>query len=407
MAQRRSFPPILAALILIGLALASVIWWYLSQQPPTKVFLTQVSFHDLSGWADSDPRPALKAFHASCENLAHQSPDQSMGGSGYAGTVADWLPLCDGLRDVSSAGEARNWFENRFVPFEVAVGLGQSGLFTGYYEPELRGSRASHGSFRTPVYGMPDDLIDVDLGQFRDALRGEKIAGRLDGHKLVPYPTRADIDRDGLRTAPILFYGDDPVAVFFLHIQGSGRVHYDDGRIARVAYASQNGRSYTSIGRAMIEEGDLPQEKMSMQAIRKWMDDHPKDARRIMEKDESFVFFKELPLGDPELGSPGAEGVPLTPGASLAVDLRLHALGVPMFVDASAPDSDPAAPQQVLQRLFIAQDTGGAIRGPVRGDVYFGFGRDAGLIAGRMKSHGRMYVLLPKAIASHAAASNS
>jgi membrane-bound lytic murein transglycosylase A len=194
--------------------------------------------------------------------------------------------------------------------------------------------------------------------------------------------------------------------VFFLHIQGSGRVHFDDGKVERVAYASQNGRTYTSIGRALIEEGELSKEKMSMQAIRNWMHDHPGDARRVMEKDASFVFFKELPLGDPELGSPGAEGVSLTPGASLAVDLRLHPMGVPMFVDASAPDSDPDAPQQSLQRLFIAQDTGGAIRGPVRGDVYFGFGPKAESMAGRMKSHGRLFVFLPKAVATRVADSN-
>ena len=407
MAQRRSFLPALLALTLIGSAVVFGVWWYLTP-PPTKASLTSTSFHDLAGWSESDPRPALVAFRASCEALLRLPTSQSMGGSGYAGTVADWLPPCgDAPRSTPTAAAARHWFEDRFAPFEIAAGLGRSGLFTGYYEPEIRGSRTSQGRFRTAVYGVPDDLIEVDLGQFRESLQGERIAGRLDGHRLVPYPARADIDQQGLRTAPILFYSDDPVAVFFLHIQGSGRVHYEDGTSARVAYASQNGRTYTAIGRAMIEEGKLSQEKMSMQAIRDWMHDHPRDARRIMEKDASFVFFKELPLGDPKLGSPGAEGVPLTPGASIAVDMRLHPLGVPMFVDASAPDRDPAAPQKTLARLFIAQDTGGAIRGPVRADVYFGFGPEAESMAGRMKSKGRMFVLLPNSIAERVAVSGT
>jgi len=303
--------------------------------------------------------------------------------------------------------DARHWFEAMFVPFEAWAGPFRPGLFTGYYEPMLRGSRVPRDHFQTPVYGAPFDLIDVDLGQFRETLRGEHIAGRLDGRHLVPFPTRAEIDSRGLSDAPILFYGDDPVAVFFLQIQGSGRVLYTNGDLRRVAYAAQNGQPYTSIGRALIDEGHLSRENLSMQAIRNWMKANPSDARRVMEKDASYVFFRELPLGDPALGSPGSEGVPLTPGASLAVDPRLHALGVPVFVAATAPALAPAAPDEPLRRLFIAQDTGGAIRGAVRGDIFFGFGRNAESLAGRMKSPGKLYVLLPKGLAHRVAGASA
>ena len=221
----------------------------------------------------------------------------------------------------------------------------------------------------------------------------------LMARRLEPYPDRASIDADGLKTAPILFYADDPIAVFFLHIQGSGRVAFDDGSMARVAYAAQNGQPYTAIGRTLIAEGAIPRAEVSLQSIRAWLKAHPAQARRVMETNRSYVFFRETPLADPALGSAGSEGVPLTPGASLAVDLRLHPLGLPVFVAASAPDPDPDRPDRPLDRLLIAQDTGGAIRGPVRGDVFWGFGADAQAIAGRMKAHGRMYVLLPNAVA--------
>jgi len=195
--------------------------------------------------------------------------------------------------------------------------------------------------------------------------------------------------------------------VFFLHIQGSGRVLLDDGSMKRVAYAGQNGWPYTSIGRALVEENQLERRKASMQSIRAWIDAHPSKARELMERDESFVFFKEAPVGDPELGSPGAEGVPLTPNASMAVDERIHPLGAPFYVVADAPDRDPAQPQRPLRRLYIAQDIGGAIRGPIRGDLFFGYGKDSESEAGRMKSKGQLYVFVPKALAARIDGANS
>ena len=239
-------------------------------------------------------------------------------------------------------------------------------------------------------------MISVDLGAFRPFLRGERIAGRIEGRRLVPYATRAEIDAKGL-SAPVLFYADDAVAVFFLHIQGSGRVRFDDGTNARVDYAGQNGQIYTAVGRSLIARGALKRADVSLQSIRAWLKANPLAARQVMETNASYVFFKEDPIDDPALGAKGAEGVALTPGASLAVDPRLHALGVPFFVSTTLPNAKP------LRALYIAQDIGGAIKGALRGDIFFGFGAEAENLAGEMKQDGQLFALLPKNVAARLA----
>ena len=290
-------------------------------------------------------------------------------------------------RASQTTGTARQFFEQNFTPYA----LGGEGLFTGYYEPEIRGSRARRGAYQTPVYGPPPDLVRVDLGQFIPKLEGEHISGRLDGAKLVPYPPRAEIDAHGVPGAKILFWCDDPVALFFLQIQGSGRVRFDDGAMARIAYAGENGRPYTAIGGVLIERGALTRDTVSLATIRDWLKANPKLAQGVMELDRSFVFFQEAPLGDVQLGSPGTMGVALTPLASLAVDQRIHALGMPFYVAATGPDP--------VTGLMIGQDTGGAIRGVARGDIFFGFGPEAETRAGGLKAPGTLYVLLPNKIA--------
>jgi membrane-bound lytic murein transglycosylase A len=217
--------------------------------------------------------------------------------------------------------------------------------------------------------------------------------------RFVPYPTRAEIERDGLAATP-LFYVDDPVDAFFLQVQGSGRVALDDRTVVRAAYAGQNGQPYTAIGAVLIERGELTREEVSLQTIRAWLLDHPAEAQELMDANESYIFFSEQPIEDPTLGATGAEDVPLTPQASLAVDRSVHALGVPAWLEASAPDPDPARPDRPFDALLVMQDTGGAIRGVVRGDVYWGIGATAGLTAGRMKHSGRLTVLLPRAVAA-------
>ncbi len=323
-------------------------------------------------------QPALVAFRRSCEVMARKPESETI--QDYAGTARDWQQVCGRL-----SGDARAFFEKNFTPYR----LGGEGLFTGYYEPEIRGSRLRHGAFQTPVYGAPRDLIRVDLGQFSSQFKGEHIAGRVEGQRLVPYSNRAEIDVHGLPEAQILFWCDDPVALFFLQIQGSGRVRFDDGAIARIQFAGENGRPYTPIGRVLVATGRLARDQLSLQTIRSWLKAHPALAQGVMEADQSFVFFQEAPLGDGALGSPGVEHVPLTPMGSMAIDLRKNALGVPYYVA-----TDP------LHALLVAQDTGGAIRGSVRGDIFFGFGAKAEAGAGGMKAQGRLYVLLPNDVAA-------
>ncbi|MBN9546088.1 MAG: murein transglycosylase A [Alphaproteobacteria bacterium] len=350
-------------------------WWWLTRPVPV---LAQAQFSDLPGWRDANLDPALAAFRRSCAVIAKKPPAEAM--ADYAGTAADWQKVCG-----EEAGNARVFFEKNFTPYALS---GQ-GLFTGYYEPEIRGSRIQTGAYRTPVYGVPSDLIRVDLSQFSPQFKGEHISGRLSGQKLVPYATRADINAKGLPAAKILFWCDDPVALFFLQIQGSGRVKFEDGSSARIAYGGENGRPYTAIGRVLLAKGELEKEKISLATIRGWLKTHPALAQGVMEANQSFIFFEEKMLGDTALGSNGVQGVPLTRMGSMAIDLRKNALGAPYYIAA-----DP------VKALLIAQDTGGAIRGQVRGDVYFGFGGTAEQRAGDMKAQGRMFVLLPNAVAA-------
>jgi membrane-bound lytic murein transglycosylase A len=286
------------------------------------------------------------------------------------------------------------------VPFQLRTDAARDALFTGYYEPEIAASRTRQANYITPVYGLPRDLVTADLGQFRPELSGQRITGRVAGGRLVPLPARAQIDSEGLDDAPVLLYARDPVSVFFLHIQGSGRASFADGTVVRLAYAGQNGHPYTPVGRILIKNGEIDREHMSMQAIRAWLQAHPAEAQRVMDSDQSYVFFRELPLGDAKLGSPGSEGIPLTPRTSIAIDPAMHALGVPMFLATRAPAPNPAQAEQSFVRLCIAQDTGGAIKGGLRADIFWGYGAEAESIAGRMKSSGELYVLLPKSLSN-------
>lgn len=401
--RRTSRSPLLAISALVIAAGAVAVFWYWQTYVlprAARVKLTPVTFAALSGWAASDARAPLAAFRRSCAVLEKQSPEHALSGAGYAGTASDWQGACGSL-PAGNVGtrESRRYFEDNFTPVAVSADDGTAALFTGYYEPEIRASAQRHPPYLTPIYGLPQDLVTADLGLFKNDLAGVHITGRIAGNSFVPYFSRGQIDADGLAHAPVLFYADDPVQIFFLHIQGSGRAHLDNGAFVRLAYAGQNGRPYTPVGRTLIENGQIDRASMSMQAIRGWMQSHPADARRVMESDESFVFFRTAPLGDPSLGSPGSEGVPLTPGASIAVDMHLNPLGAPFYIAATAPDPDPARPDRALEQLFVAQDTGGAIKGAARADIFWGFGRDEESVAGRMKSTGKMFVLLPKALA--------
>ncbi len=383
--------------IAVFLITAAAIWFLLRPRvapvaTAPMLQLTAVDFAKLPGWKTGNATAALSAFRLSCGALAKKPASAPMGGAAYAGTVGDWVDACN---ELSSAKNPRAFFEANFKPFAVAQSGNAEGLFTGYYEPELHASATRHDGYQTPVYGLPSDLVSVDLGKFREALKAEQISGRLEGNRLVPFATREDIDKHGLVSAPVLFYANDPIAVFFLHIQGSGRVVFDDGHKARAAYAGKNGRPYTAIGRTLIARGALTKENVSMPTIRNWLKAHPDQAAAVMRSNQSYTFFALQP--DAGQNASGSQGVPLTAAASLAVDNRIHPLGVPLFLVTTLPGKPEG---QVFQQLLIAQDTGGAIRGTVRGDVYWGTGARAEFLAGAMKSKGRFYVLLPNKVAA-------
>ena len=347
---------------------------------PTGLRLTRTTFASLPEWNAADA--ALISFQRSCALLMAKPDDAPLSGAGYAGTVADWRGAC-----TSAKGDTRNFFESNFTPFAVD---GEA-LFTGYYEPQIRASRTRQGAYQTPVYGLPSDLVRADLGLFNPKLKGEHVSGRVEGNALQPYADRAQIDTNGIANAAVLFYADDPIAFFFLQIQGSGRVVFDDGNTARIAYAGENGQPYTAIGRTLIADGALTREEVSLQSIRAWLIAHPERAAAVMQTNRSYIFFTQTPLGDTAQGSTGSLGASLTPLASFAMDSRIHALGAPFYVAAAGPDP--------VHAVMVAQDIGGAIRGAARGDIFFGFGADAERRAGAIKASGTLYVLLPNALA--------
>lgn len=389
------------AIVAFGMV-AVLLLWELTRRPANAVRLTSVSFAAMPGWNSVDQSGALSAFRRSCVPLSMRPPQETMNGLGYAGHVGDWLTVCRAIpRAPVSAAAARTYFESWFSPFVMAAD-GRA-LFTGYYQPEIRASRTSSANYATPVYARPRDLVTADLGMFQKSLNGYHIAGRIADDKLVPYFTRGEIDAKGLNEADVLLYAMDPIAVFFMHIQGSGWATLDGGERIRLAYAGQNGRPYTPIGRVLAARGAIPKSALSLQSISAWLHAHPSEARAVMETDQSYVFFKIEAAGDATLGSAGTQGVPLTPYASLAVDTRFHSLGVPIFVDTHVPNPNTTTGDRPFRQLLVAQDTGGAITGPIRGDIYFGSGDAAAAIAGSMKSSGTLYVLLPKSLAAELA----
>ena len=360
--------------------------WFEPYPAGDRLVLEPASFSDLAGWKEDALEEAVPVFLRSCQGLA--------------GQPGDWKAVCAAAAKLPAGDRAaaRRFFETAFRPWSVRNHRNPVGLFTGYYEPLLQGSRKRHGRFTVPIYARPPELVMVDLGRFRDALKGQRIAGRVVKGDLLPFPDRHAIDAGALAGRKLeIAWVDDPVGAFFLQVQGSGRVRLEDGQELRVGYAAQNGHPYTAIGRELVARHALAAKDVSLQTIRAWLEAHPDQAREVMERNASYVFFQffKSTRGN---GPLGAQGTPLTPGRSLAVDLGQHALGVPVWLVAGAPSPRPGEPDRKLRRLLVAQDTGGAIRGPVRGDVFWGFGPDAEAIAGRMKNRGKMWLLLPKAL---------
>ena len=370
-------------------------------EPPKQAALLEpVGFDALPGWEADAVAEVAVLVESGTRRILSSADDKAIGPEALGGRAADWRPICADLERLAVTDDisARLFFETWFTPFLVSDDGDAEGLFTGYYEAELRGDTKPNGRYRFPLYTRPPDLVSVNLGDFRADLEGERIIGRVDESRLVPYFSRAEIENGALSGRNLeLLWADDPVDVFFLHVQGSGRVRLPDGRMKRVGFAASNGLPFYAIGRAMIQEKVLDRRDVSMQSIRDWLRDNPDKAQSLMHRNGRFIFFREI-RGE---GPIGAQGVPLTAGRSLAVDPAHLPLGAPVFLDTTWPASERS-----LQRLLIAQDTGSAIKGPVRGDFFWGSGEPALAEAGRMKQKGRYFLFLPKSVAARRAAAS-
>jgi membrane-bound lytic murein transglycosylase A len=336
-----------------------------------KLLPVAVKFSALPGWADDNHVEALAVFNKSCKDIVAR-PDMEIDGRGpLASPYITWKFLCRRASLIAANDEtqARGFFESAFLPYKATDDGDSGGFFTGYYEPLLLGSRTNAPPFLYPVYAPPPPG--------------------------TPARTRAEIDLGALNgiAAPLLFV-DDPVQLFFLHIQGSGRIQLENGQIVHIGFAGNNGQHYVAIGKVLAAKGLMKKEEVTMPKLRQWLYDHPRDMWQVMWENPSYVFFQETN----EAGPFGTEHVALTPRRSLAVDINHVPLGMPVYVDTALPET-PASPIVIERRLYIAQDTGGAIRGPVRGDIFFGFGTGAEDLAGRMKAGGEEYLLIPRAIA--------
>lgn len=335
---------------------------------PCRLDLTPVTYNDLPGWKEDKTLKALPAMERSCAAILKKDPNAPMiTGADREGTASDWRPFCHQILNNPPRTESalRQMMQHHLKPYLVACSGESTGLFTGYDEPELRGSKHRHGRYQTPLYRLPGSKVP-----YKGMPRSRIVRGGLKGRGLE------------------LVWVDDPVAAFFLQIQGSGRVRLENGQMMRLGYAGTNGHAYHAIGKTLIERGNLSSSNISRQSIVAWLKAHPREAESIMSLNKSYVFFRTR-HGEGPIGS---QGVALTPQRSLAVDREYISLGTPIWIDLSHPDI--GAPR--IQSLVVAQDTGGAIKGGVRGDLFWGCGAEAAELAGRMKSRGEYYLLLPK-----------
>ncbi|MDH3376289.1 MAG: murein transglycosylase A [Gammaproteobacteria bacterium] len=348
---------------------------------PTAGIGEVIEWSKVRGWNQDRHSQAWSALQQSCVRLASRD--------------TNWERICLHAADLLSPDDdtARRFFQTHFTPHRVyGKTRRQQALFTGYYEPLLHGSLEPSARYRYPLYAQPDDLLTIDLRDLYPELEGKRIRGRVLGRRVVPYYSRQELDDNAaLLSGNELLWVDDETALFFLHVQGSGRVRMTDGGVLKVGYVDQNGHPYVAIGKTLVELGELSLDEVSLFSIRDWLRSHPERVRSILHSNPSYVFFtaRQFDSGGPI----GAFQVPLSAGRSIAVDPAVIPLGTPVWIDTRYPGD-----QRRLQRLLMAQDTGGAIRGPLRADIFWGHGDDAEQLAGNMKQSGEIIVLLPKRV---------
>ena len=341
----------------------------------------QTDWAELRAWPGEGVGESWSAWLTSCSVLVNRPL---------------WRPLCEAAQVLGEQPDEANvldYFRTNFQPWQLVNADGsRTGMVTGYYEPIIKGSRTRSAQYTWPIYGRPTDLVVHDAPEAAPQLKNYGMRGRWAGDKWVPYWSRAQIEAQGGRlNAPVLFWAQDPIDLFFMQVQGAGRIDLPDGTRVRLAYAEKNGHPYQSIGRWLVDRGELTLEKASMENIRGWARKNPQRLKELMNANPSYIFFRELP--DSSSGPVGALNVPLTEGRSIAIDPQTTALGVPVFLQTTHPLS-----LRPLDRLVMAQDTGSAIKGAVRADFFWGLGPQAGQLAGKMKQSGRMWMLLPNGV---------
>lgn len=355
-----------------------------------------LTWPNVAGWGDDDHLAAYKAFRTSCKPIAAQQ-----------GAPADSKALGSSLRDpcriakglaLSDGVKAKEFFEQNFVPLRISRLGEDAGFVTGYYEPVLDGSKTQTDVYNVPVYRRPSNLFVRGKTQASVGLpNGGPVYRKIGRRKLVPYYDRAQIEDGAIAGRGLeLCWLKSQTDLLFAQIQGSARIKFDDGTTLRINYDAHNGYPYTPVGRVLIDRGIIPKDQMSMQKIREWMDQNPDGAKELRRQNRAYVFFREVPLSDKD-EAVGAQGVPLTPGRSIAVDKALHVYGTPFFIAGELPIESEQS-KTPFHRLMIAQDTGSAIVGPARADLYFGAGADAGKVSGRLRHNMQFVMLVPKAL---------
>ncbi len=350
----------------------------------------------LPGWQSDDLSYVWKAFVNNCKGLMR--PVSGSLAMPARATPRAWQPVCAAVLSsgISMAApdpmSVRRFLQDHLQPWRVLDSAGRPAIntVTGYYEPLVRASRTRGGQYQWPLYAAPSDLLTIDLGSVYPELAGKRIRGKLVGKRVVPYDTRAEIAASP-KQPPVIVWVNDPVEAFFLTVQGSGRALLPSGQTIRLAYADHNGRPYASIGKWLADQGQMPLAKASMQNIKAWAKLHPGRVQEMLNANPAEVFFREEAVSDADLGPRGGYGIPLVSQRAIAVDTSFVPLGAPVYLSTTYP-----ATARPLDRLVFAQDTGAAIKGAGRADFYWGFGDEAGALAGRMKQRGEMWVLWPK-----------
>jgi membrane-bound lytic murein transglycosylase A len=356
-----------------------------------------VTWAALPGWNADDLSDVWKAFINNCKGLMR--PVSGSQALPARAAPRAWQPVCAAAQQAGftpgqvATAQVRTFLQNHLQPWRLLDENGKlaRNTVTGYYEPLVHASRSRHGDYQWPLYAPPADLLVIDLGSVYPELAGKRVRGKLVGNRVVPYDTRAEIAASSQRQPPVIVWVNDPVEAFFLQIQGSGRAQLDDGSVIRLAYADHNGRPYVSIGRWLADKGEVPLAQTSMQNIKMWARQNPGRVQEMLNVNPAMVFFREEPITDPALGPKGAYGIPLLGGRAVAIDTRFVPLGTPLYLATQQPGGTTP-----LRHLAFAQDTGAAIKGAARVDYYWGYGDDAGALAGRMKQPGELWVLWPK-----------